>query len=373
MLSLQQLKHNLSASSAYFQVIQSFFNFKVVWPKIIKSSITFMYSIATVISFDLVAWPGFGCLVEMKYETKLYLRTILSCIIGLLMRVPVLVLKWKKYILDKKTGQREQKIAMTKALLESRSYFWNNLLTWWVRHRVRASWQGAPSNVSFSFLFPFSVSKSAPLLIEHRLFLVYPTTSLTSLQVSTSCLHARSLLISSFPRVFELTCCWCLQNDLLWWMQFISCVEIGGISYLNADLRELCPTSGGWGAVAIWYICMYAESLVGWSVVSHSTGSVSLKIGAVREIHEAHWSREIHCIEALTIELQWESRVIDIISLQGVSAVSAPMCLMYIHRSLLSSLLWATGVPIFTYVVMQKHEVPQMAQEKQVCIWCKWV
>jgi hypothetical protein len=35
-------------------------------------------------------------------------------------------------------------------------------------------------------------------------------------------------------------------------------------------------------------------------------------------------------------------------------------------RSLFSSLMWAIGVPIFTFVVMQKHEVPQMSREKQV-------
>ena len=127
---LDHLTHLLSGFSAYFQVIQSFFNFKVVWPDIIKSSITVLASIATIVSFDLFAWPGFGCLVEMEYANKLYLRTILPFIVGLLMRVPVLVLQWKQNVLLKKEGQREQKIAIKKALLETRSYFWNNILTW---------------------------------------------------------------------------------------------------------------------------------------------------------------------------------------------------------------------------------------------------
>ncbi len=96
----------------------------------IKKSITLLTSIVTILSFDILLWPGFGCLVEMKYETKLYLRTILPFIFGLLMYVPVLVLMCKKYVLDKNNVEREQKIAITDALLETSSYFWNNILTW---------------------------------------------------------------------------------------------------------------------------------------------------------------------------------------------------------------------------------------------------
>ena len=110
----------------------------------IKNSIAFLSSIATIISFDLAVWPAFGCIVEMKYENKMYLRTLLPFIIGVLMRMPVVVLKWRDYQLHKNEGSREKKLEVKKALLETRSYFWNNILTW--------------------------------------LFLVYPTTSLTSLQ-----------------------------------------------------------------------------------------------------------------------------------------------------------------------------------------------
>lgn len=101
-----------------------------MWPDLIKKSITLLAQVSTIISFDIVQWPGFGCLVEMKYANKLYLRTILPLLFGLLMYLPVLVLTFKKYLLDKTNGEREQKIATKNALLETRSYFWNNILTW---------------------------------------------------------------------------------------------------------------------------------------------------------------------------------------------------------------------------------------------------
>jgi Ca2+-binding EF-hand superfamily protein len=177
----------------------------------IKRSIAFLSSIATIVSFDLAVWPAFGCIVEMKYENKMYLRTLLPFIIGVLMRVPVVILKWRNYQIHKNGGSRKKKLELKKALLETRSYFWNNILTW--------------------------------------LFLVYPTTSLTSLQA-------------------------------------FSCVSIGGVHHLLvADMREECPTRS-WGPIAIW--------------------------------------------------------------------------------SVFASIMWAIGVPVFSYIVMLYHKVPQMARAKQV-------
>jgi len=38
-----------------------------------------MRNVATIVAFDLMAWPGIGCLIVMPYESKLYLRTPGAC------------------------------------------------------------------------------------------------------------------------------------------------------------------------------------------------------------------------------------------------------------------------------------------------------
>jgi len=73
------------ALSAYYQVMTSFINFKLEWPNTLQRVIKSMRNVATIVAFDLMAWPGFGCLVVMPYESKLYLRIVLPGIIGLMM------------------------------------------------------------------------------------------------------------------------------------------------------------------------------------------------------------------------------------------------------------------------------------------------
>jgi len=65
--------------------MQSFFNFKLEWPNLLNNVIKGMRNVTSIVAFDLMAWPGLGCLVVMPYESKLYLRTILPGIIGLMM------------------------------------------------------------------------------------------------------------------------------------------------------------------------------------------------------------------------------------------------------------------------------------------------
>ena len=43
-----------------------------------------MRKFSTVVAFDLMAWPGFGCLVVMPYDSKLYLRTIMPGFVALM-------------------------------------------------------------------------------------------------------------------------------------------------------------------------------------------------------------------------------------------------------------------------------------------------
>jgi len=65
--------------------MQSFFNFRLEWPDTITNAITIFRSVATIVAFVLMAWPGVGCLVVIEYESKLYLRTMLPALIGLMM------------------------------------------------------------------------------------------------------------------------------------------------------------------------------------------------------------------------------------------------------------------------------------------------
>jgi len=130
---------------AYFQVMQSFFNFRLEWPDTITNAITIFRSVATIVAFDLMAWPGVGCLVVIEYESKLYLRTMLPALIGLMMGVPVLFAKLRKYHAKKRGASKKERLAIKENLLDTQNSFWNNILTW--------------------------------------LFLVYPTTSLASMEV----------------------------------------------------------------------------------------------------------------------------------------------------------------------------------------------
>jgi len=163
---------------AYYQVMTSFINFKLEWPNTLQRVIKSMRNVATIVAFDLMAWPGFGCLVVMPYESKLYLRIVLPGIIGLMMGLPLFVVFVRLWFLNKHQGFKEDKLELKRNLLRTQNVFWNNILTW--------------------------------------LFLVYPTTSLAS-------------------------------------MEAFGCTYIAGEGFLSADLRLPCPIDT-WNSMALWSI-----------------------------------------------------------------------------------------------------------------------
>ena len=59
-----------------FQVLTSFFSFKVNLPALLLATIRYLYSIGILLSFDLFSWPGMGCMVQVDTETRIYARTL---------------------------------------------------------------------------------------------------------------------------------------------------------------------------------------------------------------------------------------------------------------------------------------------------------
>ena len=143
--------------------MKSFFNFDIEWPDILANFLHGVARLTTFVTFDFVQLPGLGCLTKMPYDTKILVMTILPFLIGLAMWTPVLVLwcrfRWSKSRSEKPSTDdllfdpvRSRKESKAQIILEDRlkkttTHFWNNILTW--------------------------------------LFLVYPGTTLASLQVKT--------------------------------------------------------------------------------------------------------------------------------------------------------------------------------------------
>jgi hypothetical protein len=118
---------------AYFQVMRSFFNFKIVWPQMIRNALATLAQLSTLVSFDFIQWPGLGCLTKLPYKTKVYVSTTLPLLFAIAMWTPVLLLMCRLAWLPKECvtdEERKRKIDLKQRLRDTSTSFWNNLLTW---------------------------------------------------------------------------------------------------------------------------------------------------------------------------------------------------------------------------------------------------
>ena len=73
------------------QVAASFVSFDVKLPDILESSVRYLHAISSLITLDVFIWPGVGCLVEMDWGIRLFLRVTLPLAVVALMCLPVVV------------------------------------------------------------------------------------------------------------------------------------------------------------------------------------------------------------------------------------------------------------------------------------------
>jgi hypothetical protein len=118
---------------AYFQVMRSFFNFKIVWPQMLRDALATLAQLSTLVSFDFIQWPGLGCLTKLPYQTKVYVSTTLPLLFAIAMWTPVLLLMCRLAWLPKECvteEARDIKIDLKTRLQKTITYFWSNILLW---------------------------------------------------------------------------------------------------------------------------------------------------------------------------------------------------------------------------------------------------
>ncbi len=127
------LEQGAKIAIAYFQVMRSFFNFKIVWPEMISNALAIFVQLSTIFSFDIIQWPGLGCLTKLPYQTKVYVSTSLPLLFSIAMWTPVLLLMCRLAWLPKECvtkEERDRKIDLKERLRDTTTTFWNNILTW---------------------------------------------------------------------------------------------------------------------------------------------------------------------------------------------------------------------------------------------------
>jgi hypothetical protein len=118
---------------AYFQVMRSFFNFKIKWPEMLRNALATLAQLSTLVSFDFIQWPGLSCMTKLPYQTKVYVSTSLPLLFAIAMWTPVLLLMCRLAWLPKEcvtNEERKRKIDLKQRLRDTSTSFWNNLLTW---------------------------------------------------------------------------------------------------------------------------------------------------------------------------------------------------------------------------------------------------
>ena len=99
----------------------------------IQDALAILVQLSILVSFDFLQWPGFGCLTQFPYDTKVYVGTTVPFLLCILMWTPVLLLQCRLAWLPKKCEtnvEREKKIDLKKKLQETSTYSWNNILAW---------------------------------------------------------------------------------------------------------------------------------------------------------------------------------------------------------------------------------------------------
>jgi hypothetical protein len=113
--------------------MRSFFGFKIVWPPLIQNAFAILVQLSILVSFDFLQWPGFGCLTQFPYDTKVYVGSTLPFLLGILMWTPVLLLQYRVAWLPKECVSdeaREIKMGLKTRLQMTITYFWSNILVW---------------------------------------------------------------------------------------------------------------------------------------------------------------------------------------------------------------------------------------------------
>ena len=113
--------------------MRSFFGFKIVWPQMIQDAFVILVQLSILVSFDFLQWPGFGCLTQFPYDTKVYVGTTVPFLFCILMWTPVLLLQCRLAWLPKECATNEArkiKIDLKKRLQKTITYFWSNILVW---------------------------------------------------------------------------------------------------------------------------------------------------------------------------------------------------------------------------------------------------
>jgi hypothetical protein len=90
--------------------------------------------LSILVSFDFLQWPGFGCLTQFPYDTKVYVGTTAPFLFGILMWTPVLLLQCRLAWLPKECvteEARDIKIDMKKKFRNTITSFWINILVWY--------------------------------------------------------------------------------------------------------------------------------------------------------------------------------------------------------------------------------------------------
>jgi hypothetical protein len=114
--------------------MRSFFNFKIVWPQKIQDALAILVQLSILVSFDFLQWPGFGCLTQFPYDTKVYCGSTLPFLFGILMWTPVLLLQCRLAWFPKEcvtNEARDIKIDLKKRLRNTITSFWINILVWY--------------------------------------------------------------------------------------------------------------------------------------------------------------------------------------------------------------------------------------------------
>jgi hypothetical protein len=99
----------------------------------IQDAFVILVQLSILVSFDFLQWPGFGCLTQFPYDSKVYVGSTAPFLLGILMWTPVLLLQYRLAWLPKECVTKEArkiKKKLKKRLQTTITYFWGNILVW---------------------------------------------------------------------------------------------------------------------------------------------------------------------------------------------------------------------------------------------------
>ena len=99
---------------SHFQVIGSFINFRVPFPRFLQWNIQLLSVISHFLTLDIFRWPNLGCVVMLEFNVELVAQTVLPLVIVILMVVPVLVARLRLAAIP---GNRHKLVANTVPVL----------------------------------------------------------------------------------------------------------------------------------------------------------------------------------------------------------------------------------------------------------------